>query len=172
MRLSKIRFKGEAFEHNPETLRVTDKANVKEDNLLFDEPQIRRTGRKCRVISGKGQFAGENCIFKYTQLLRLYYKGGSGILSLPDIKPFFAYFTRLELSCDPTPELVEYYFEFVEDFSSGIKTVEPYFHTGTGGENLWDVSYAYGVDINTLVKLNPEIRFINESLNGIKVRIC
>ena len=104
MKPAKMRYKGRTFDHNPETVKVRDKAFVKEDNILFDEPLSRRTGRRCRVVSGRGQFIGDNCLNQYAELLRLYCEGGSGILSLPDIKPFFAYFTGLELSCDPSPD--------------------------------------------------------------------
>ncbi len=172
MILAKMRYKGITFEHNPESLRVQDKAKVKEDNILFGEPEITRVGRKCRTVTGKGQFAGENCIRAYADLLRLQMEGGSGILSLPDIKPFFAYFTKLELSCDPTPELVEYGFEFCEDTTDSDSGNTPYYHKVMMGENLWDISYMYSVDIDTLVRLNPDIRFINESLQDKSVRIC
>ena len=168
---AKMRYKGRTFDHNPETVKVRDKAFVKEDNILFDEPLSRRTGRRCRVVSGRGQFIGDNCLNQYAELLRLYCEGGSGILSLPDIKPFFAYFTGLELSCDPTPDYIEYSFEFTEDCPENTPHTA-YYHTCAQGENLWSVSYAYDVDINTLVRLNPDIRYINDNLENLRVRLC
>lgn len=169
---AKIRYKGRDFEHNPETLSVRDKSNVKEESILFDKPYTYNGGKKGRVVVGRGQLVGEDCINRYADLLKLQYEESSGILSLPEIKPFFAFFTRIELSCDPTPDFIEYEFEFVEDCSAESEKNTPYFHICSAGENLWDVSFNYSVPIETLVELNPNIRYIKENLVGQRVRIC
>jgi hypothetical protein len=169
---AKIRYKGISFEHNPKSLSVSGDCSVRVDNTLFDTQVSANRGRKNRVIRGKGVFLGEGCLDKYTEMSRIQKKKDSGILSLPDIEPFYAYFTSLELVCDKTPDYVEYVFEFTEDMSKSGNAHTSYSYVCADGESLWDAAYKHGVDIDELVRINPQIRFINDNLVGKKVRIC
>lgn len=173
MILAKIRYKGYSWVHNPKTLKVTKEQILRENQIPFGKSDIQDLGGKSRVISGTGQLCGEDCLIQYQQLLELQSLEGSGILSLPDTKPFYAFFKSIELDCDPTPEVVTYNFVFIEDVSRSRVSTEPTYYTVLSNyENLWDISYKYGVDMNTLVSLNPQIKRIDELMKGEKVRIC
>lgn len=172
MILSTMRYKGYKWQHNPSSIIITTKEEIKEQMVLQSKSFVRDLGAKARVVKGSGQLVGKDCIAQYGQLLKLQSKGGSGVLSLPDTLPFYAFFKSIELACDPTPEVVTYNFEFVEDLS-----VEPLIgdctcHTVNMEETLWDISYKYNIAIEKLVELNPQISRVDELTVGEQVRIC
>ncbi len=170
---SLIRFKDYEFEHNPETLRITSQKNIARQSVIGAKTIVSETGDNSRVISGEGKIYGENCIYKYIKLFRLKEQSGSGILSLPDTKPFYAFFSSLEFSADPTPELISYKFVFKEDTSKRGKTlVADRFYSVRNGEDLWDISYMFDVPIETLVELNPGLGSVNDIEENTAVRIC
>lgn len=172
MTLSTMRYKGYKWQHNPASLTVTTKGEIKEQRLLQKQSIVNDLGSNARVIKGTGQLVGKDCITQYCQLLRLQSKGGSGVLSLPDTLPFYAFFKSIELSCDPTPEVVTYNFEFVEDLSSEPIKSQSVYCTVENGETLWDISYKYDISIEKLVELNPQISRVDELALGEQVRIC
>ena len=45
-------------------------------------------------------------------------------------------------------------------------------YTVENGECLWDVSYKFGVPIDTLVKLNPSVKRPDIPLDGKAVKLC
>ena len=170
---SLIRFKGFEFEHNPETLQITSQKNISRQSVIGAKSVISETGDNSRVVSGEGKIHGENCIYKYIRLFKLKEESGSGILSLPNMKPFYAYFASLEFSADPTPELITYKFVFKEDNSKqrDIVVPEKYYYP-ENEEDLWDISYKFKVPVETLVSLNPDIKRANEIEEGRAVKIC
>ena len=172
MKISKIRFKGYEWEHNPETLKVVNDNNIREQDLPLGSSISRYYSAKCRKVSGKGKLVGNECLVKFNELVKLQGQSESGILTLPSTKPFYAYFKKLELLCEPSPNVITYSFEFIEDCEKNHTDKEPYFHTVMGDETLWDISYKYGVNIETLVSLNPEIKRVDELSEGLKVKIC
>ena len=170
---SLIRFKGFELEHNPETLQITSQKNISLQSVVGAKSVISETGDNSRVISGEGKIYGENCIYKYIRLFKLKEEIGSGILSLPNIKPFYAYFSTLEFSADPTPELITYKFVFREDSSKQKDIVIPEkYYNAQSGEDLWDISHKFNVPVETLVSLNPDIKRVNEIEEGRTVKIC
>lgn len=170
---SLIRFKNFEFEHNPETLLITSQKNISRQNVLSSKSVLRETGDNSRIITGEGYIYGEGCIYKFVKLFSLKEQSGSGILSLPGIKPFYAFFESLEYSTDPTPELISYKFVFREDCSKQRNLlVANRFYTLENGEDLWDVAYKFSVPVEILVKLNPELNSVNDIEEGSKVRIC
>ncbi|MBR1731216.1 MAG: LysM peptidoglycan-binding domain-containing protein, partial [Ruminococcus sp.] len=123
--------------------------------------------------TGEGAIYGENCIYKFLKLFKVKEQSGSGILCLPNIKPFYAFFSGLEFSADPTPELISYKFVFREDSSKQESLLVPEScYITDEGEDLWDVAYRFNVPIETLVKLNPELRSVNDIEEGTRVRVC
>lgn len=170
---SLIRYKGYEFEHNPETLIITTQKNISSQKILDSKSSLRETGDNARVITGEGKIHGHDCIYKFMKLFRLKELSGSGILSLPKVKPFYAFFSSLEFSANPTPELISYKFVFKEDVSKHTALAVPdKYYTLENGEDLWDVSYSFKVPIETLIELNPEFKRVNELEEGTRVRIC
>lgn len=172
MRLAVMRYKGRAWEHNPQTLKISSHRSLSEQGVAGGDSVVRDFGERSRVITGSGQISGDDCISKFAQLVALQNQSDSGILSLPDIAPFYAFFKSVELACDPTPELITYKFEFVEDLSRGRIESEKRYHTVSEDETLWDISYRYGVDIERLVELNPTIKRVDELTAESRVRVC
>lgn len=172
MTISKMRYKGFSWVHNPMTLKVTKEQVLREQYIPYGNSAVQDMGVKSRIVSGTGQLYGKDCLEMYNQLLKLQSLEGSGILSLPDTKPFYAFFKSIELACEPKPELVTYNFVFVEDLSAQKNDAQPYYHTVQYLQTLWDIAYEYGVDIDTLVGLNPQIKRIDELEAGERVRVC
>ena len=114
MSLSKIRFKGYSWEHNPKTLTIEKQRILREQFIPFGKSKQQNMGERSKVVKGTGQLFGEDCFEQYLELLELQSRSGSGILSLPDTKPFYAYFKSLELECEPSPNLITYNFVFVD----------------------------------------------------------
>lgn len=172
MILSKMRFKGYAWLHNPKTLKLENGAKLREDYLFQKCCMITEESSKPTVVKGTGQLYGEDCLKQYAELLKLQAKGGSGILSLPETRPFYAFFKSISLDCDPTPDLITYSFEFVEDMSKRPLGDTQYYHKVLEGETLWDISFNYDVPIERLVELNPQLKRTDELLSGEQVRVC
>ena len=169
---AKMRYKGHTWEHNPKSLKVTLSDNISEQKLTGSRDVIRHTGTGARKISGEGQLCGDDCLHRFSQLLTLQSDSRSGILSIPDTKPFFAYFTGIKLLCEPSPKVITYAFEFVEDTLRGFIGGEKQYHITALGETLWDISYIYDTAIETLVNLNPDIKRVDELSEGSVVRVC
>lgn len=172
MKPSKIRYKGFEWEHNPETLSVIKEENLSENKLPFGNSFVRKNSSKCRVVKGKGKLVGYDCLNQFNALLKLQREGGSGILSLPQIKPFYAYFKKLELLCEPTQDMVTYSFEFLEDSEKNYTIGEPVYHMVLASETLWDIAYMYKTDISVLINLNPWVKRVDELGVGRRVRVC
>lgn len=172
MSLAVMRYKGFEWEHNPQMLKVSSHRSLSEQGVAGGSSVVRDFGERARVITGSGQLSGDDCISKFARLATLQNQSDSGILSLPDVAPFYAFFKSIELSCDPTPELITYKFEFVEDLSKSKAESEKLYHTVVDDETLWDISYRYDVKIEKLVELNPELKRTDELVLGSRVRVC
>lgn len=172
MNVSEIRFKGYEWECNPEKLKVSNEENLNEQKMPRGSSIAVKRSSKCRVITGEGIITGYDCLNKFNEILKLQRSDESGILTLPGTKPFYAYFRKLELLCEPIPDTICYRFEFVEDSEKNYVHKKAVYHTVLSGESLWDVSFNFGVEIETLVKLNPDIKRVDELAEGSRVRIC
>ncbi len=170
---SMIRFKGYVFEHNPKTLKITSKKNIVSQSVLGEKSDVFESGDNSRVVTGEGSISGVDCIYKFLKLFKIKEEKGSGILSLPNTKPFYAFFESLEFSADPTPELISYKFVFREDSSKPLSkiTSEVYYNL-SADEDLWDVSRKFDTPIEALVSLNPQLKRTDDVEEGSRVRIC
>lgn len=168
-----MRFDGFTFGHNPSKLRIEDADSVSAILPPVAPPDSRLMGRKPRVIRGEGELYGADCIEQYAGLYALYMQARKGILSLPHMTPMTAYLKELSLTASPKENILGIAFTFIEARGeSAPVSVEPYYTVRENGESLWDIAYAFGSDMDTLVRLNPKIRFIDELNEGEKVRLC
>ncbi|MGN1138173.1 MAG: LysM peptidoglycan-binding domain-containing protein [Ruminococcus sp.] len=172
MTVSNMRYKGYSFKHNPENLKVTKENNIQQQIIPKGNNVIQDMGTKARVVTGTGKLFGDDCLSQYYELVDIQKQGDSGVLSLPDTMPFYAYFKKIELVCEPTDKLVTYSFEFVEDTAKSDTVSNQSFHYVSDGETLWDISYMYNVSVEQLVSLNPQVKRIDELVKGGKIRIC
>lgn len=172
MILSRMRFKGYSWEHNPKALKLTSTEQLSEQVVPQGKFRIQDFGARSRVVSGTAQLYGDDCLQQYHLLQKLQNQSTSGVLSVPDMQPFYAYFKSIELACDPTPDLVTYNFEFIEDLTKKAENNDKVYHIVKEDETMWDISYAYDVDIQQLVELNTHIKRLDELEEGESIRIC
>lgn len=169
MKLEPMKFKGVQWSHNPRELcfenakAVTDKASP-----LGGSTQI--AGRKGMKIKGKGELYGQDCLEQFQKLLRLFRSGGGGVLAIARLTPVFAVFEELKVIGKPSPDVLEYEFVFRELMDKG--TEKPVEYSAVGGETLWDVSYRFGIAIETLLALNKNIKRPDIDLNGGMIKLC
>ncbi len=172
MKPAKIRYKGYEWTHNPETLEIKNEDNIIEQKLFGGKSYAVKQSKKCRRITGKGKLVGSDCLKQFNALLSLQSKPQSGILTLPEQKPVYAYFKKLELLCEPVCDMIIYSFEFLEDSERNYTVNESLYHIVEEEETLWDISYRYDVPIETLVSLNSDIKRVDELEPESKVRVC
>lgn len=171
MELALMRFKGFTFWCNPYSIEITSENNTARYVLPFSGEKHEDSGRKCRVIKGKGELRGKDCLEKYAELYSLQAKGGAGILSLPEAEPMYAMFTKLTALADSSPDKISYAFQFSEA-SSENTPVEKKVHKVKSGETLFDIAYKYGVSVDSLVFLNPQIKRPDELEENKEIKIC
>lgn len=171
MELALMRFKGFTLWCNPHSIEVTSENYTADFLLPYSGEKREDMGRKCRVIRGKGELRGKDCLEQYAKLYSLQTKGGDGILSIPGTKPLIALFTKLTASADSTPDKISYTFQF-EEVNSEKTSESERIHRVKAGETLFDIAYKYGVQVDSLVLLNPWIKRPDELNENEEIKIC
>lgn len=173
MNLNAMKYKNYVWTYNPSTINVSVVRDLKEISIPFKGSIIQDFGREKRVVSGQGQFFGEDCFNQYDALFEVFKQGGSGYLSLPGMDSFLAVFRELEVTGDVMPNVINYSFEFWEDVSS--ETNEAYsqeeYYTVLEGDTLWSISMKYNVAVETLLQLNANIKNPNQLNAGERVKL-
>lgn len=168
-----MRFSGFTFHHNPGKLKITNTANIADLVSPCCTPDSVHLGRKLRKVSGEGELYGADCLEEYTRLERLYNSGEKGILCLPHMPSMYAYLEELCMSAEPVEDVLTYRFVFTEAMSPRSSATQARYHVTTvSGESLWDISCSSGVDIGSLIHLNPQIRYIDDLAENERVRLC
>lgn len=166
----KMSYKGYSFATNPSIIRIKHKARITRNSALFQAESVQSFGRKACEISGEGELVGHDCEKQFAEIRKLFLSGGSGLLLLPGIEPFYAFFERFELLDEPSDSLIKYSFSFCEDTSE--KHFEKQLaktYTAKGKELLWDISYENGIAIEELLDKNPNIMRPDLPLNAGEV---
>lgn len=171
MKLAPMRFKGVSWHHNPKEITFECNKAVTELKAPYGISYIQDMGRKNMVIKGVGELYGTDCLEQFDRLLSLFRKGGQGILSIPKITPIYAVFESIKIIGEPTPDMLKYSFVFREVMERK-KDEKPSVCIAENGETLWDISYRYGIVIDTLVSLNSQIKRPDIALDGKEVRLC
>lgn len=171
MKLVPMRFKGVEWHHNPEQISFECDKQINELKSPLGMSYIQNNGRKNMIISGSGKLYGSDCIEQFNRLLDLFSEGGSGVLAIDGINPVFAVFESLKIMGKPKPDILEYSFIFREVMEK--KTTDfPVYCISAEDETLWDISYKYGVSIDSLILLNPFVKRPDELEPGSKVMLC
>ena len=171
MKLVPMRFKGVEWHHNPREITFTFDKTVTETPSPFGKAAVQNLGRKNRLIQGEGELYGADCTRQFRRLLELFKSGGSGVLAIPKLGTVHAVFERLTLKGMPKSDVLTYGFlfrEVMEREKQDKRTV----CTAQPGDTLWEISYRYGVGIDALVALNPQIKRPDEPLDGKEVALC
>ncbi len=171
MELALMRFKGFTLWCNPLSIEVTSEKYTADYMLPYSGERFEDLGGKCRIIKGKGELKGKDCLEQYAKLYSLQAKGGEGVLSLPTMEPVLALFTKLSAEASVTPDKISYSFQFTEVYSDKSPgTVK--IHKVKAGETLFDIAFRYGVEVDTLVKLNPRVKRPDELNINEEIKIC
>lgn len=173
MKNAPMRFDGFSLHHNPHKLLIEHSGNISELISPCCQPDSVHLGNRLRKISGEGELYGSDCIRQYQALERLHRLQRRGKLLLPHMAPIYAYLKELKLRAEPTEDTLTYSFVFEETQSprQGAASGDVYV-TGEAGESLWDISDHCGVDIEELVRLNPQIKYIDRLRAEERVRLC
>ena len=165
-----MKFKGYSWSHNPREIVFENAKQLNEILAPFDKSLVQNTGRRNMKISGEGELFGADCVEQFKELLGLFREGGAGVLTIPNFPSFYAEFESIRLIGKPRNDVLTYGFAFRElmeergDRRRGV--------IAAANENLWDISYKYGVDIDTLVRLNPQVKRPDILAEGEVVRLC
>ncbi len=171
MKLIPMRFCGVEWHHNPREIEFECEKNIAELHAPYNSSIVQDTGRKCLIVRGEGELYGEDCTEQFGRLLELFKQGKAGVLSIPKLEPIFAVFESPKIEAQPKPDVLTYSFVFREvmDKKQSAKRI---FCVTKNGEDLWDIAYAYSIDINELVRLNPQIRRPDIVEDGSVIVLC
>lgn len=171
MIISDMRFDSFEWKYNPLSIEVLYSRKMSRQNMPEFGSIVSPIGCDLRVVKGKGEFAGKNCLERYEELMNLFERGRKGLLTIPFMSPFYAYFNDLTLKGEATPDLITYTFEFTEA-QSKISRGTQREYVPKSGETLFDIAYDQGVSVEELVRLNPQVKRPDELREGEAVRLC
>ena len=190
MILSPMRFKNFVWPHNPRVYSITYERKLAVHKIPFGRHYLQSLGQTRRVLKGDGEFVGEGAYDTFKELATVFYDETPGVLVHPVWMTTTAWFAALELRQQPRRDYVAYSFEFWEVVDGSAATtlstrpVETagtaqdvqgqqggQWHTVVRGDTLWALSVRYGVALEKLIELNPDIRNPNLIYVGQKVRI-
>ncbi len=151
----KMKFKDFIFPVNPSVITIAAGRRICRQECAYGTTDIGDFGERLRVVSGEGEFFGQDCMEQFEQLKNT--MGGVGRLFIPLQNPMNAVFEKLELKCEDVEGVIRYVFQFVE---SREKENHAPVQTLYGNEIdcLWDYADRTGTDIDLLVRLNPHIQ--------------
>lgn len=197
MKLTPMRYKDYTWPHNPETCRVGMERKIAVQKAPFGGYCLQDLGEIHRVMRGEGVFAGEGAYEQFRALERVFHQEGAGMLAHPVWQAMRARFVTLEVLEEPQPDYVRYSFEFWEEggmtgmtrisaaaetapgtaeeqqpgADDAEKTGPGEYHLVSKGETLWGISKRYGISLEQLLQLNPQIRNPNLIRPGDEVRV-
>lgn len=123
MALSKIIYKDFEFPYNPaNTSYKIDRTYIKHKYPELAGNELEDFGSNACVISGTGEFFGDDAYVNWNKLLKEFKKKGVGQVS----HPIFTDITRglmtsLRADVEPMPDYVKYSFEIVADTEPSLK---------------------------------------------------
>ena len=185
MELTPMRYKDYVWPHNPRVYTIDYERTMAENKVPYGLYHLQDLGRRHRVMRGEGEFAGPNAYAQFGALANVFYSQGPGMLIHPLWQAAKAYFVELKLKQEPRPDYVSYSFAFWEDleyYNSSLREEThneaqsgsnggPLIHKVVKGDTLWGLSKQYGVKLEQILQLNPQIKNPNLIRMGQEVRV-
>lgn len=190
MNLSPMRFKNFVWPHNPRVYSITYERKMAVNKIPFGRHHLQSLGQTRRVFRGEGEFVGEGAYDTFKALASVFYEETPGPLIHPVWMAVTAWFVGLKLEQEPRSDYVRYSFEFWEVMTGisaelTVRAAAPaaeqedstagesgqVWYTVVRGDTLWAIAQRYGVTVDEIVALNPDIRNPNLILVGQKVRV-
>lgn len=186
-----MRYKDYVWPYNPRTYTIEYQRVMSVKKVPFGRYALQDLGPTRRIMRGEGEFVGEGAYEEFKKLASVFYGDGPGMLVHPVWQCASAYFVALSLRQEPRKDYVAYSFTFWEDYTgheTGLTAVSTAadtaqtaasstpadarrYHTVVKGESLWSIAVDYGLDLNALIALNPQIKNPNLIQVGEKVRV-
>lgn len=160
MNLPTLRFNGDILPHNPHTLKIYYSRDIKKISIPNYGEIYGDYGKNSRIITGEGELSGDNAVKRFLKLTELHDNGTVGILTLPEMDPFYAELSELSLIREPKDGVIGYKFKFIEKTDSPPEEAVDEVKNSIIIENdssLWKIAARYNVSIERLVKNNPSV---------------
>ena len=189
MILSPMRYKSYTWPHNPRVYSIDYRRTMAVHKTPFPGSPPPDGGASTGGLGGVGVLGGGGAYAEFQRLASVFYSRGPGLLVHPLWQAANTYFVALRLEQAPRPDYVRYSFQFWEENSQygglAAQTAgpvrsgetgaggrsQPVYHTVARGETLWALSSRYGVKLEELAALNPQIKNPNLIQAGQEVRI-
>lgn len=193
MELMPMQYKGFVWPHNPRTYRIRYERRVAVHKVPFGRYAMQDVGLTYRVMTGEGEFWGEDAYEQFKKLATVFYEDGPGVLLHPVWQTSRAYFVGLSLAQEPRKDYVRYTFTFWEDYdkysqslttktrqsqsspsassTEGSGTAGAQYHTVKQGETLWGIAHAYGLSWGALLAMNGQVKNPNVIRVGEVLRV-
>lgn len=177
----KMRYKSFTWPNNPKTYTISCERQTAVHKIPMGSFAVQDLGRTCTVLRGEGEFYGAGAYENYLRLLAVFQSDGAGALLHPMWQSAGAWFTRLSLTQEPREDYVAYSFEFCEASQNEAGTVSDArsaadgrkrYHVMQSGQTLWHVCSSYGIEMEKLLEMNPQISNPNEVSDGERVRLA
>lgn len=153
-KLARITYKGFEFPYNPATTSYKiDRTYIKHKYPELSGNELEDFGPNACVISGSGEFFGDNAYQNWRKLLKEFKKGEVGSVS----HPIFTDVTRglmtsLQATLEPREDYVRYAFEIIADTELSInETLGKYISVVSGGSWANDSGESGGSNNGELV---------------------
>ncbi len=182
MTLTPMRFKSYVWPHNPKVYSIDYERKMAVSKTPFGRYFLQDLGQTNRIMAGEGEFVGEGAYEQFGRLANAFYDPGPGQLVHPLWQTAKAHFVSLRLEQEPRRDYVRYSFVFWEDsgLEPAVKQVRGEkqdsapaiaVHTVVQGDTLWGIGKRYGLSVEKLLELNPNIKNPNLIHMGERVKL-
>ncbi len=169
----KMSYKDFIFPVNPYLIKISRRKNTAVHKIPFYAEKVFDLGEQNRIVTGEGEFFGSDCAEQFGRLKEVFSSKDAGILYIPSQKPLKAVFESLELIAQDIENVIKYSFRFIETNNNGSNDTSLAYCIADGSKSLWDYSYKFGIDIETLVKINTDILRPDIPIDhGWRVKLC